>query len=73
VSTDLDRLEAFYSRVDTDRGRAVVALVTELRVARRVVGTRHATPAKGNSLVWDIWWDTHHGPALAAYDQAVSP
>jgi hypothetical protein len=34
---DLDDLEAFYSRVDTNRGRRVVAVVTELRAAREVV------------------------------------
>jgi hypothetical protein len=49
-----------------------LALVAELRAAREVVETRHATPAKGDSLDWDIWWDIHHGPALADYDRVVT-
>jgi hypothetical protein len=35
--TDLGRLEAFYKRIDTDRGRAVVTVIRELRLARSII------------------------------------
>jgi hypothetical protein len=72
VSVDLDRLEAFYSRVDTNRGRRVVAVVTELRAARETIKNIRAAGHDGP-------FGEHHHPAcevcsaVAAYDQAVRP
>jgi dipeptidase len=75
VMYDLDWLEGFYSRVGTDRGRAVVVVVTELRAAREVVEAAR----KANSAV-DLIGTTEYskgclsdlGQALADHDRAVA-